>query len=88
MHNHTSLNYTGTFVISFDGMMVAPSGKEFKILLLEIMQAFNNTGQDATNIKETNYERSLAHVKEAHEVSLQAPIYVEHDDIVILVKLA
>ena len=54
------MNYTGTFVISFDEMMVAPSGKELKILLLEIMQAFNSTGQDATNIKETNYERSFA----------------------------
>ena len=82
------MNYTGTFVISFDQMMVAPSGKELKILLLETMQAFNSTGQDATNIKETNYERSFAHVKEAHEVNLQTLIHVEHDDIVILVKLA
>ena len=82
------MNYTGTFVISFDEMMVAPSGKELKILLLEIMQAFNNTGQDATNIKETNYEKSFAHVKEAHDVSLQTLIHIEHDNIVILVKLA
>ncbi len=82
------MNYTVTFVISFDQMMVTPSGKELKILSLEIKQAFNSTGQDATNIKETNYKRSFAHAKETHEVSLQAPIYVEHDDIVILVKLA
>ena len=71
------MNYTGTFVISFGQIMVAPSGKELKILLLEIMQAFNSTGQDATNIKETNYERSFAHVKEARDVSLQTLIHVE-----------
>ena len=82
------MNYTVTFVISFDEMMVAPSGKELKILLLEIMQAFNSTGQDATNIKETNYEKSFAHVKETHDVSLQTLIHIEHDNIVILVKLA
>ena len=82
------MNNSGTFVISFDEMMVAPSRNELKILLLEIMQAFNSTGQDATNIKETNYERSFAHVKEAYDVSLQTLIYVEHDDIVILLKLA
>ena len=70
------MNYSGTFLISFDDMMVAPSGKELKILLLETMQAFNSTGQDATNIKETNYERSFAHVKEAHEVSLQTLIHI------------
>ena len=64
------MNYTCTFVISFDQMMVTPSGKELKILLLEIMQAFSSTGQDATNIKETNYERSFAHVKGAHDLSL------------------
>ena len=82
------MNYTGTFVISFGQIMVAPSGKELKILLLEIMQAFNNTGQDAKNIKETNYEKSFAHVKETHDVSLQTLIHIEHDNIVILVKLA
>ena len=64
------MNYTGTFVISFGQIMVAPRGKELKILLLKIMQAFNSTGQDATNIKETNYERSFAHVKGAHDLSL------------------
>ena len=74
------MNYTGTFMISFDQMMVTPSGKELKILSLEIKQAFNSTGQDATNIKETNYKRSFAHVKEAHEVGLQTLIHVEHDD--------
>jgi len=81
------MNYTGTFVISFDEMMVASNGKELKILLLEIMQALNNTGQDATNIKETNYEKSFAHVKEAPDVSLQTLIPIEHDNIVFLVKL-
>ena len=70
------MNYTGMFLILFDNMMVAPSGKELKILLLETMRAFNSTGQDATNIKETNYERSFAHVKEAHEVSLQTLIHI------------
>jgi len=82
------MKFTGTFVISSDQMMVAPSGKELKILLLEIMQALNSTGHNATNIKETNYERSFAHVKEADDVGLQTPIHLECDNIVILVKLA
>lgn len=87
MRIHVSKDKTGTFVISFDEMMVTLSGKELKVLLLEIMQAFGSTGQDA--IKETNCDRFFARVKEADGISLQTLIQIaEHDDMVTLVKLA
>jgi flagellar motor switch protein FliG len=87
MRIHVSKDLTGTFVISFDDTMVTLSGKDLKILLLEIMQAFGSTGQDA--IKETNRERFFAGVREADDISLQTLIQVaEHDDMVTLVKLA
>lgn len=87
MRIHVSKDKTGTFVISFDDQMITLSGKDLKILLLEIMQAFGSTGRDA--IKQTSYERFFARVKEADDVSLQTFIQVaEHDDMVILVKLA
>lgn len=87
MRIHVSKDKSGTFVISFDETMVTLSGKDLKILLLEIMQAFGSTGQDA--IRETSYERFFARVKEADDVSLQTFIQVAaHDDLVILVKLA
>jgi hypothetical protein len=87
MRIHVSKDKTGTFVISFDDQMVTLSGKDLKILLLEIMQAFGTTGRDA--IKQTSYERFFARVKEADYVSLQTFIQVaQHDDMVILIKLA
>jgi hypothetical protein len=87
MRIHVSKDKTGTFVISFDDQVVTLSGKDLKILLLEIMQAFGTTGRDA--IKQTSYERFFARVKEADAVSLQAFIQVaQHDDMVILIKLA
>jgi len=87
MRIHVSKDKSGTFVISFDETMVTLSGKDLKILLLEIMQAFGSTGQDA--IRETSYERFFARVKEADDISLQTFIQVAaHDDLVILVKLA
>lgn len=87
MRIHVSKDNTGTFVLSFDETMVTLSGKELKVLLLEIMQAFGSTGQDA--IKETSYERFFARVKEADDVSLQTLIQIaEHEDMVTLVKLA
>jgi hypothetical protein len=82
MRIHVSKDKTGTFVISFDDQMVTLSGKDLKILLLEIMQAFGTTGRDA--IKQTSYERFFARVKEADDVSLQTFIQV----MVILIKLA
>jgi flagellar motor switch protein FliG len=87
MRIQVSKDKTGTFVISFDDQMITLSGKDLKILLLEIMQAFGSTGRDA--IKQTSYERFFARVKEADDVSLQTFIQVaQHDDMVILVKLA
>ncbi len=87
MRIHVSKDTGGTFVIAFDETMVTLSGKDLKILLLEIMQAFGSTGQDA--IKETSYEQFFARVKETDDVSLQTFIQVAaHDDLVILVKLA
>ena len=87
MRIHVSKDNSGTFVLSFDETMVTLSGKELKVLLLEIMQAFGSTGQDA--IKETSYERFFARVKEADDVSLQTLIQIaEHEDMVTLVKLA
>ncbi len=77
----------GTFVISFDDTIVTISGKDLKILLLEIMHAFGSTGQSA--IKETNCDQFFARVKESDDVSLQTLIQIaEHDDMVTLVKLA
>ncbi|MEK9753113.1 MAG: hypothetical protein VW338_07890 [Rhodospirillaceae bacterium] len=87
MRVHVSKDKTGTFAISFDDQMVTLSGKDLKILLLEIMQAFGTTGRDA--IKQTSYERFFARVKEADDISLQTFIQVaQHDDMVILIKLA
>lgn len=87
MRIHVSKDKTGTFVISFDDTMVTISGKDLKVLLLEIMQAFGSTGQDA--IKQTSYEQFFARVKEADGISLQTLIQIaEHDDMVMLVKLA
>ncbi len=87
MRIQVSKDKTGTFVISFDDQMITLSGKDLKILLLEIMQAFGSTGRDA--IKQTSYERFFARVKEADDVSLQTFIQVaQHDGMVILVKLA
>ncbi len=87
MRIHVSKDNSGTFVISFDELMITLSGKDLKILLLEIMQAFGSSGRDA--IKQTNFDRFFARVKEADDVSLQTFIQVaQHDDMVILVKLA
>ncbi len=87
MRIHVSKDNSGTFVISFDELMITLSGKDLKILLLEIMQAYGSSGRDA--IKQTNFDRFFARVKEADDVSLQTFIQVaQHDDMVILVKLA
>ena len=87
MRINVSKDSGGTFVISFDDTIVTISGKDLKVLLLEIMHAFGSTGQTA--IRETNCDQFFARVKESDDVSLQTLIQIaEHDDTVTLVKLA
>ena len=87
MRINVSKDSGGTFVISFDDTIVTISGKDLKVLLLEIMHAFGSTGQTA--IRETNCDQFFARVKESDDVSLQTLIQIaEHDGMVTLVKLA